>query len=94
MISKEDVQHIAYLSKLKFDESEIVDSTNKLSQIIEYVEKLSEVDTEDIDSTYQVNDDYQFMREDEVIESLSREEAISNAPDSQFGYFKLPKVLE
>lgn len=94
MISKEDVQHIAYLSKLKFDESEIVDFTNKLSQIIEYVEKLSEVDTEDIDSTYQVNDDYQFMREDEVIESLSREEAISNAPDSQFGYFKLPKVLE
>lgn len=94
MISKEDVQHIAYLSKLKFDDEEIVDFTNKLSQIIKYVEKLSEVDTEDIDLTYQVNEGYQFMREDEVKESLSRDEAISNAPHSEFGYFKLPKVLE
>lgn len=94
MISKEDVQHIAYLSKLKFDDEKIVDFTNKLSQIIKYVEKLSEVDTEDIDLTYQVNEGYQFMREDEVKESLSREEAISNAPNSEFGYFKLPKVLE
>ncbi|WP_077368507.1 Asp-tRNA(Asn)/Glu-tRNA(Gln) amidotransferase subunit GatC [Anaerosalibacter sp. Marseille-P3206] len=94
MISKDDVKHIAYLSKLKFSEEEIVDFTNKFSQIVEYVDKLSEVDTENIDSTYQISEEYQFMREDEIKESLSREEALLNAPDSQFGYFKLPKVLE
>lgn len=94
MISKEDVKHIAYLSKLKFSEEEIDEFTNKFTQIIEYVGKLDEVDTKDISATYQISENYQFMREDEVGESLSREEAILNAPDSQFGYFKLPKVID
>lgn len=94
MISKEDVKHIANLSKLNFNEDEMEDFTVKFSKIIEYVEKLKEVDTENIEPTYQVNPNYQFMREDEVKESFSREEALLNAPDSEYGYFKLPKVID
>ena len=94
MISKEDVRHIAGLSKLKFTEEEIEDFTKKFSQVLEYVEKLKEVDTENIEPTYQVNSSSQFMREDKIEESFKRDEALLNAPDKEFGYFKLPKVLE
>ena len=94
MISKEDVRHIASLSKLKFTEEEIEDFTKKFSQVLEYVEKLKEDDTENVEPTYQVISSSQFMREDKIEESFKRDETLLNAPDKEFGYFKLPKVLE
>lgn len=94
MISKAEIEHVANLAKLKFDEKEIEDFTEKFSEIIGYVEKLQEVDTENVKATYQVNSNVQFMREDKVEESFSNEEALSNAPDKQYGYFKLPKILD
>ena len=94
MISKEDVKHIAGLAKLKFSDEELEDFTNKFSHVLSYVEKLQEVDTENVEPTYQVNDNIQLLREDEVVEGLSREDVLRNAPDKQYGYFRLPKVLD
>lgn len=94
MISKKEIEHIANLSKLKFNKDEIEGFAEKFSEIINYVEKLQEVDTTGVETTYQVNPNIQFMREDNVLESFSNEEALSNAPDKQYGYFKLPKILD
>ncbi|MBE6081537.1 Asp-tRNA(Asn)/Glu-tRNA(Gln) amidotransferase subunit GatC [Acidilutibacter cellobiosedens] len=94
MISKEEVKHIAELSRLKFNEEEIEDFTRKFSEVLEYVEKLKEVDTEKAEPMYEVNSLIQLMREDKVKESIPKEDALLNAPDKEFGYFKLPKVVE
>ena len=94
MVSKEDVRHIAGLCKLRFSEEELDDFTDKFSQILEYVDKLKEVDTEGIEPTYFVNGKVQSLREDIVEEGLSREEAIKNAPEEQYGYFKLLRVMD
>ncbi len=94
MISKEKIKKVSELSMLKFSEEEIVNLTERLNKKLENVEKVKEVDTENIKPTFQVNKNYQYLRDDVIEKSFSREEAIKNAPDEQFGYFKLPKVLD
>ena len=94
MISKEDVKHIADLCKLKFSNEELENFTGKLSKVLEYVDQLKEVDTEGVEPTYQVNTKIQPLREDKVGISLPKEEAIKNAPEEQYGYFKLLKVVD
>lgn len=94
MISREEVNNIAELSMLKFSDEEIEGFTEIFNKSIEYMKKIQKIDTEGVNPTYQVNNNYQYLREDKLEDSFSREEALKNAPDEQFGYFKLPKVLD
>jgi aspartyl-tRNA(Asn)/glutamyl-tRNA(Gln) amidotransferase subunit C len=44
-ISKEEVEHVALLARLKFSEVEKERFTLQLNRILEYMEKLGELDT-------------------------------------------------
>lgn len=94
-ITKEQIKHVAKLSRLEFDEESIEVFTEKFSSVINYVEKLREVDTEGVKPTYHPHPSIRnVMREDEVKESLDREEVMKNAPENENGYVKIPKVLD
>jgi aspartyl-tRNA(Asn)/glutamyl-tRNA(Gln) amidotransferase subunit C len=94
MISKEDIRHIAELCKLKFSEEELENYREKFSEILKYASKLKEVNTDGVKPTYFVNTKLQPLREDIVVQGLSKEEAIKNAPEEQYGYFKLLRVMD
>jgi aspartyl-tRNA(Asn)/glutamyl-tRNA(Gln) amidotransferase subunit C len=94
MITKEQVEHIASLAKLKFSEEEIDEFTNKFSDIVKYVEKLDEVDTRNVEPTFRVYEYNQRFREDIVKEGLTREEVLQNTSEKQYGYFKLFNILD
>lgn len=94
MVSKEDVKHIAELSKLEFSDEELEYFTDEFSKIIEYMGQLKEVDTEGVEPTYSVSSKTQPLREDVVHESLDKEEVLKNAPEEQYGYFKLPSIMD
>ena len=94
MITREQVEHMAGLAKLKFSEEEIRGFTQKFSEVLNYVEKLNEVNIENVEPTYGVNDHIQVLREDVVQEGLSREEVLQNTKEEQYGYFKLLKIVE
>lgn len=94
MVSKEDIKEIAGLCKLKFSEEELEGFTAKFSQVLEYVDKLKDVNTEGVNPTYHVNEHIQPLREDVAKEGLSREDVLKNAPEEQYGYFKLLRVMD
>lgn len=94
MIDKELVRHMAEISKLSFSEDEIDSFTGKLGSILEYVDKLNELDLEGVEPTYQVNKHIQPFREDIVDQGISREEVLQNAPEEQYGYFKILRIVE
>lgn len=94
MIDKELVKHMAEISKLSFSKDEIEGFTGKLANVLEYVEKLNEVNVEGVQPTYQVNKHIQVFREDIVEKSLTVEEVLQNAPEKQYGYFKILKIVE
>lgn len=94
MVSKEDVKHMSELCKLEFSDEELNNFTEEFSKIIEYVAQLREVDTEGVEPTYNISQKVQPLREDVVKESLPREEILKNAPEEQYGYFKLPNIMD
>jgi len=93
MISREEVLHIARLTKLKLSEEEVELFREQLGEILEYFRKLEEVDTEDVEPLKHVIATEKAFREDEPRGSVSPEEALKNAPKRRDGYFEVPKVI-
>ncbi len=93
-LTKEEVKHIAMLSRLTFSEEEIEKFREQLSKILDFVERLNELDTEGIDPKFQLVPPGDTLREDVVSKSLEREEVLKNAPQTDGRYFIVPKVVK
>lgn len=94
MVSKEQIEHMAEMSKLGFYKDEVEVFTKKFCDIVEYVGKINELDLQGVEPTYGVNEHIQVFREDKVEEGLSKDEVLQNAPEEQYGYFKILKIVE
>ena len=95
MITKEEIKKIASLAKINISDDELDNYSDQISKILEYMSTLNNVDTSKVDefSNHLFNSG-QSLREDEVEESLDRDEVLKLAPDSDGVYFKVPKVIE
>ena len=93
-VTREDVENVALLSRLRISENEMEKNINELSDFLEYVDRLQQVDTENVTPTAHVLPIQNVFREDVVKPSLNRNLALSNAPEQEEGYFRVPKILE
>ncbi len=94
IITEEEVRHVARLARLALSEEEVKKFQRQLEKILEYVAKLRELNLEGVEPTTHVIPVVNRLREDRGKESLSKEEALSNAPNTEEGHFKVPKVIE
>lgn len=94
MLTKDQVQHVAKLAKLRFTDDELNKFTEEFGRIIEMVEQLEEVDTEGVKPTYHGNELFNVMREDIAKEHHKAQEFLRNAPESEGSYIKVPAILE
>lgn len=92
-LSKEDVIKIAILSKLEFNDDEIENFRNDLSEILNYMNELNELDTEGINPLFNVLDLDDVTRKDVVKDSLKQEEVLKNAPDKDENFIIVPKII-
>lgn len=93
-VNKALVDKIAALSKLKFNEEETLAIQADLDRMIAFVNQLNELDTDHVEPLIYVNDSVNVLREDQVIQTITREEALSNVPVKDSDYIKVPKVLK
>ena len=93
-ITPELVRHVALLSRLELTDSEVQGFVKDLDSILGYVEKLSELDVSDVPPTSHSFRLSNVFREDDIRPSLTNEEALANAPESEDGCFKVPAVLQ
>ncbi len=93
-VSKEDVKHIAKLSKLSLTEEELEKYTNNLSEIVNFANELSSINVENVKPTAHILDIKNVFRKDEVEASYNREEILKNAPSKDAGCISVPKVVE
>ena len=91
-ISNQEVQYVAQLARLNLDEATTEQYAGQISQILDYIDKLNEVDTTGVKPALAVQIVNAF-REDVVIPSLTVEEALANAPQSNGSEFIVPKVV-
>ena len=93
-VSKEDVKHIAKLSKLNLTEKELEKYTNELSSIVDFANELSNINVDGVKPTAHILDIKNVFRKDEVQPSYDREEILKNAPSKDAGCVTVPKVVE
>lgn len=86
-VDADEVRHVATLARVDLDDEEVEEFTAQFADILTYFDALDEVPEVDAE-TELVN----VMRPDEVREGLSQAEALSNAAESEDGFFKGPKV--
>lgn len=87
------VEKLARLARLRFEDEEKKAIKNDLQRMIGFVEKLNELDLDTISPLLHMSDEVNVLREDEIKGSVSREEALKNAPDHDEKFFKVPKVI-
>jgi len=92
-ISLETVDELSHLARLQFNDDEKVRIKADLERIFEFCEKLNEVDTEGIEPLIYVSDRVNNLREDTVVQEITQDEALLNAPDADSDYFKVSKVI-
>ena len=92
-VSKEEILHIAKLANLNLKEEEIERYQKDLQDILNFANIVNSADVTGLTETIGANEACNVFRNDEVVESLKREELLQNAPDEQCGMFKIPKVI-
>ena len=92
-LTKEQVEHIAVLARLKLSPNEIEKFTRELTVILEYVDQLKSVNTDGVEPKDQFISAKNVFRKDIVRPSLPREQALANAPDQDDEFFRVPKVI-
>ena len=93
-ITTKDVEQVALLSRLELPSGDAARVTEELNAILDYMEVLNQADTASIEPTAHVLPLRNVMRQDMAAPSLPRDLALSNAPEQEDGYFKVPKILE
>ena len=93
-LTKEIIDQLANLARLKFNEEETIQIRNDLARMISFVEKLQELDTSGVEPLLHMTDQADIVREDRLSDGLPRKTAMGLAPDADEQYFFVPKVIK
>jgi len=94
MIDLEQVRKVAHLARLELEAGEEEPFTTQLNSILEYVEQLNELDTADVPPTTRAIEVSNIHRTDQLETFGDRESLLSNAPDREDDFIKVPKIME
>jgi len=93
-LDQQQVRDIADLARLQIDENQIAEYQKNLSNILDLVDQLSAVDTSDVEPMAHPLDAVQRLRADVVTEGNQREHFQKIAPQTENGYYLVPRVVE
>jgi aspartyl-tRNA(Asn)/glutamyl-tRNA(Gln) amidotransferase subunit C len=65
-----------------------------MQRVFDFVEKLNEVDTTGVEPLIFMTEEQDVLREDVVETSITKNDALMNAPVKDSDYFKVPRVVD
>lgn len=92
-ITRQEVQHVADLARLRLSDAELASMTAQLDTILSYVDKLGELDTTEVAPTTHALAVTNAFREDQVKASLDQREALGGGPETGEDCFIVPRVI-
>jgi aspartyl-tRNA(Asn)/glutamyl-tRNA(Gln) amidotransferase subunit C len=92
-LTRDDVEHVAYLARLGLSTDELGRLQGQLNHILEQYAKLAELDTDDIPPTAQTIELENILRDDVARPSLPVEAVLANAPERDGDFFVVPAIL-
>jgi aspartyl-tRNA(Asn)/glutamyl-tRNA(Gln) amidotransferase subunit C len=89
------IEKLAKLSSLEIDEGKKESLKEELANILTFVENLNDIDVSHVDATFTTLSGGTPFREDVVSQNEDFiQMALKNAPQSEDGYFVVPKIIE
>ena len=89
------ISKLEKLSRLELREDEKEKVKEDLNNMLGMFDKLNEVDTENVEPLlYVLDEENDVLRDDEVGEELTNDQALQNAEESKKPFFVVPKFLK
>ena len=88
------IDKLAGLARLKFDDAEKQQIKKDLQGMIGFIEKMNELDTTGVEPLLHMTSNVNVLREDVIAGSITNEEALKNAANSNAPFFLVPKVIK
>ncbi len=91
-MTDEEIKNLAHLARIEITDTEVQKFKSEIEPILAYVAQINDVQIDDIDSDYLTKN---IMRPDaaQPADVTEHELVIKNAPDTQDGFYKVPKIL-
>ncbi len=93
-ITEQRVKELAHLSRLHFEGESLQKMQSDLVDILAMCEKLNEVDTEGVEPLIYLTNSETVLRDDVVVQTITHEEALKNAPKADSAFFRVHKVID
>lgn len=93
-ITRDDVRHLASLSRLHFSEAEEQSMVGDLSRILDYVDQLQAVDTDGVEPTIHGAPVRSVVRPDVAMARITRAEALRSSSGASDAFVRVPKVID
>ena len=93
-VDLDTVKRVAKLARIAVDDAKAGKMQGELNVILGFVEQLNEVDVTGVEPMTSVVQMEMKKRHDEVTDGNKVKDVTINAPESEDGYFMVPKVIE
>ena len=93
-LDKSTLERVAYLARIKLNNSEVDKMTEELNNIMKWIEELNEVDITNVPPMTGVSNMILREREDKVTDGGYQDKIVNNAPEKIDNSFTVPKVIE
>lgn len=93
-VNEQLIGHLSHLARLEFDTNAGQEMIHDLNRILGFVEKLEEVDTEGVEPLIYMTAETNILRNDQVVQTITQDEALKNAPRKDSDYFRVPRFID
>ena len=93
-VDSSTVARIANLARLKVSDTKLDGLAGELNTILDFFEQLGEVDTDAVPPMASVSDVSLPMRDDVVTDGARAGDVLANGPETDHGFYVVPKVVE
>ena len=88
-----DVRYVAKLARIALTDEEVDRFGAQLGDLLTHVDALAQLDTNAVPATAQVVESRNVLRDDALTPCLDRETVLSQAPQRQGGFFRVPRII-
>lgn len=93
-LTREEVQRVAFLARLRLSPEEEARLMEQLDKILEYMEKLNRLDTSGVDPFVHATEVCNAFRADQVTNRPAVDDLLANAPAKDGTFIEVPKIIE
>lgn len=89
-----DIAKVAHLARIALSDEDLEMYGAQLGDILEHAERVQALPTDGVEPTSHPLPMVNAFRPDVVTSSLDRDEVLAQAPASEDGYFRVPRILD